>query len=98
MGDKRSISIDSRNTSVGCVSDEQIVGRIFARIWPLNEIGPIRRGEAVSPIATRVTEAEAAEVNVTEAEVVEAEVTEAEAIEAEVTEAEVTETERNQAL
>ncbi len=50
MGDKRSVSIDSRNTAVGCVSDEQIVGRIFARIWPLNEIGVIRRGGAASPI------------------------------------------------
>ena len=58
MGDKRSISIDSRNTSVGCVSDEQIVGRIFARIWPLNEIGAIRRGGVASPIASLVTEAE----------------------------------------
>ena len=58
MGDKRSISIDSRNTSVGCVSDEQIVGRIFARIWPLNEIGIIRGGGIPSPITSLVTEAE----------------------------------------
>ena len=58
MGDKRSVSIDSRNTAVGCVSDEQIVGRIFARIWPLNEIGIIRRGGAPSPITSLVTEAE----------------------------------------
>ena len=57
MGDKRSVSIDSRNTSVGCVSDEQIVGRIFARIWPLNEIGPIHRGDVPSPIASLMTEA-----------------------------------------
>ena len=57
MGDKRSVSIDSRNTSVGCVSDEQIVGRIFARIWPLNEIGPIDRGGVPSPIASLMTEA-----------------------------------------
>ncbi|MBP3898695.1 MAG: signal peptidase I [Mogibacterium sp.] len=59
MGDKRSVSIDSRNTSVGCVSDEQIVGRIFARIWPLNEAGIVRRGGVPSPIASLVTEAEA---------------------------------------
>lgn len=58
MGDKRSISIDSRNTSVGCVSDEQIVGRIFARIWPLNEIGLVHGGGVPSPITTLVTEAE----------------------------------------
>ena len=59
MGDKRSVSIDSRNTSVGCVSDEQIVGRIFARICPLNEAGIVRRGGVPSPIASLVTEAEA---------------------------------------
>ena len=58
MGDKRSVSIDSRNTAVGCVSDEQIVGRIFARIWPLKEIGPIRRGGIPSPIASLMTETE----------------------------------------
>ena len=58
MGDKRSVSIDSRNTSVGCVSDEQIVGRIFARIWPLNEFGIIHRGGTPSPIASLMTEAE----------------------------------------
>ncbi|MGM9913349.1 signal peptidase I [Floccifex sp.] len=38
MGDHRSTSVDSRSTSIGCVSEEQIIGRIFFRIWPLNEI------------------------------------------------------------
>ena len=42
MGDNRDVSIDSRNTSVGCVSDEQIVGKIIFRVWPLNEMGQIR--------------------------------------------------------
>lgn len=41
MGDHRSTSIDSRNTSVGCVSQEQIVGKILFRVWPLNRIGKI---------------------------------------------------------
>ena len=41
MGDHRSTSIDSRNTAVGCVAQEQIVGRIVFRIWPLNDIGII---------------------------------------------------------
>ncbi len=41
MGDQRSTSIDSRNTSVGCVADEQIVGRIIFRIWPLDRIGAV---------------------------------------------------------
>ena len=42
MGDNRDVSIDSRNTSVGCVSDEQIVGKIVFRVWPLNEMGWVR--------------------------------------------------------
>lgn len=42
MGDHRSTSIDSRNTAVGCVTQDQIVGKIVFRIWPINEIGLIR--------------------------------------------------------
>lgn len=42
MGDHRSTSVDSRNAAVGCVSDEQIVGRIVLRVWPLNRLGFIR--------------------------------------------------------
>ncbi len=41
MGDNRSVSIDSRNTSIGCISTEQIVGRIVFRVWPLNKFGAI---------------------------------------------------------
>ena len=37
--DHRSTSVDSRSTSVGCVANEQIVGRIVFRIWPLTEFG-----------------------------------------------------------
>ena len=39
MGDHRSTSIDSRNTSVGCVAEEQIVGKIVFRLWPLKSFG-----------------------------------------------------------
>ncbi len=42
MGDNRSVSVDSRNTAVGCVSDEQIVGKIVFRIWPLSQFGPVQ--------------------------------------------------------
>ena len=42
IGDNRDASIDSRNTSVGCVSDEQIVGKIVFRIWPLNQMGWVK--------------------------------------------------------
>ena len=41
MGDHRSTSVDSRNTAVGCVAQEQIVGRILFRVWPLNKLGPV---------------------------------------------------------
>ena len=41
MGDNRAVSIDSRNTAVGCVAEEQIVGKIVFRVWPFKEIGAI---------------------------------------------------------
>lgn len=41
MGDHRSTSSDSRNTAVGCVAQEQVVGRIIFRVWPLNRLGSI---------------------------------------------------------
>lgn len=41
MGDNRATSVDSRNTSVGCVAEEQIVGKIRFRVWPLNQMGVI---------------------------------------------------------
>ncbi|MBE6898570.1 MAG: signal peptidase I [Ruminococcaceae bacterium] len=42
MGDHRVTSVDSRNTAVGCVSQEQIVGKIKLRVWPLEDFGIIR--------------------------------------------------------
>ena len=42
MGDHRSVSVDSRNTAVGCVAEEQIVGKIVFRVWPLSEFGPVK--------------------------------------------------------
>lgn len=39
MGDNRSVSVDSRSTTIGVVSDEQIVGKIVFRIWPLSNLG-----------------------------------------------------------
>ena len=42
MGDHRSTSVDSRSTSVGCVAEEQIVGRIVFRVWPLNRLGTVK--------------------------------------------------------
>ncbi len=42
LGDHRSTSVDSRSTSVGCVADEQIVGKIVFRIWPLSSFGTVK--------------------------------------------------------
>jgi signal peptidase I len=42
MGDNRDVSIDSRNSSVGCVTDEQIVGKIVFRIWPFKQAGWVK--------------------------------------------------------
>lgn len=41
MGDNRSVSSDSRNSAVGCVSEEEVVGKLVFRIWPLNQFGAI---------------------------------------------------------
>lgn len=41
MGDHRDVSVDSRNTSVGCVAEEQIVGKIVFKVWPLSGFGNI---------------------------------------------------------
>lgn len=38
MGDHRSVSVDSRSKAVGCVAEEQIVGKLVCRIWPLTDI------------------------------------------------------------
>ncbi|MBQ9250339.1 MAG: signal peptidase I [Oscillospiraceae bacterium] len=42
MGDHRATSIDSRNTAVGCVSNDMVVGRLLLRVWPLTELGPVK--------------------------------------------------------
>ena len=41
MGDHRATSVDSRNTVVGCIAKEQIVGKIAFRVWPLNTAGSL---------------------------------------------------------
>lgn len=41
MGDHRGISVDSRNTTVGCVAEEQLVGKLVFRVWPLPAMGKI---------------------------------------------------------
>lgn len=41
MGDHRSVSIDSRSTTVGCIADEYVIGRVIFRLWPFETIGRI---------------------------------------------------------
>lgn len=42
MGDNREISIDSRTMMIGCVAQEQIVGKIIYRVWPFGKLGGIK--------------------------------------------------------
>lgn len=42
MGDQRATSVDSRNTAVGCVEQEQVVGKILFRVWPLKKMGAVQ--------------------------------------------------------
>ena len=42
MGDHRATSVDSRNNAVGCVAEEQIVGKIVFRVWPLSGFGQVK--------------------------------------------------------
>lgn len=41
MGDHRETSVDSRSSVVGCVADEQIVGRIVFCVWPFSQMGKL---------------------------------------------------------
>ena len=41
MGDHRLTSIDSRNTALGCISKDLVVGKLVFRIWPLPSFGPV---------------------------------------------------------
>jgi len=37
MGDHRETSIDSRSSVIGCIAEDQLLGRIFCKFWPLEE-------------------------------------------------------------
>ena len=41
MGDKRDVSIDSRSTLIGSVDEEQIIGKVWLRVYPLGQLGGI---------------------------------------------------------
>jgi len=38
MGDQRETSIDSRSSVIGCIPEDQLIGKIFCKIWPLSEL------------------------------------------------------------
>lgn len=42
MGDHRETSIDSRTKAIGCILREEIVGKIFFKIWPFDSFGPVK--------------------------------------------------------
>lgn len=42
MGDHRSVSLDSRNTTIGCISEEQILGKVYYCLWPVESFGKIK--------------------------------------------------------
>lgn len=42
LGDERELSIDSRNTTLGTISKDQILGKVIFRVWPLNNISLIK--------------------------------------------------------
>lgn len=39
LGDRRSNSVDSRNSVVGAISQEDIIGKVFVRVWPIPKFG-----------------------------------------------------------
>jgi signal peptidase I len=41
MGDHRAVSIDSRSTAVGCIAEENVIGRVFLRVLPLKAFGGV---------------------------------------------------------
>ena len=38
MGDNRRVSLDSRDAAVGCVNQDEILGKVFIRLYPFSEI------------------------------------------------------------
>ena len=42
MGDHRKTSVDSRNSQIGCIGQDRMVGRILLRVWPLGRFGLVK--------------------------------------------------------
>ena len=41
LGDQRETSVDSRHSSVGCITSDRVVGKILFRVWPMEVFGPV---------------------------------------------------------
>ena len=41
LGDHRSVSIDSRSDTIGTVADDQVIGKVLFRVWPIDRFGPL---------------------------------------------------------
>lgn len=42
MGDHRATSVDSRNTVVGCIGTDLLIGKLSFQVWPLEDLGLVR--------------------------------------------------------
>lgn len=42
LGDQRESSIDSRNSLIGSISEEDIIGKVVLRVWPMKRVGMIK--------------------------------------------------------
>ena len=39
LGDRRSNSVDSRNSTIGAIPQDDIIGKVFIRVWPFSRFG-----------------------------------------------------------
>ena len=42
LGDSRETSVDSRNSLVGSISEDEIIGKVIFRVWPMKRFGIIK--------------------------------------------------------
>jgi signal peptidase I len=42
LGDHRDVSIDSRTKAMGCIPKENMIGKLWIRIWPIKKFGPVK--------------------------------------------------------
>lgn len=42
LGDERKSSIDSRNSKIGTISKDNIIGKIIVKVWPLKHFGIVK--------------------------------------------------------